>query len=306
METYFRNKKIVNLLNKWKIHLIIITIVSIAIGVFISSPIVITPKFKSSAIIYPVNTYTYSKESTTEQMLQVLNSNDIKEKMLKAFDLEKHYKIDTLEPQHYTYFLDEYNGNISISKTEYESVEIKVLDENAKTACQMVDSIISFYDNKMASLHKRKQKEVMEISRSEYGKKKLELDSLEKLIKDYRQKYGIMNFNSQVSEATKGELAGNNKALELFKNLQEYGVDYQRIDSMLFNVRKEVIFDKYSIEVAIREYNKHISYSQVISTPYPADKKSYPLRWLIVAITVIASLIFSVIVIAVIDSKQKV
>lgn len=115
-----------------------------------------------------------------------------------------------------------------------------------------------------------------------------------------------MNFNSQVSEATKGELAGNNKALELFKNLQEYGVDYQRIDSMLFNVRKEVIFDKYSIEVAIREYNKHISYSQVISTPYPADKKSYPLRWLIVAITVIASLIFSVIVIAVIDSKQKV
>ncbi len=306
METYFRNKKIVNLLNKWKIHLIIITIVSIAIGVFISSPIVITPKFKSSAIIYPVNTYTYSKESTTEQMLQVLNSNDIKEKMLKAFDLEKHYKIDTLEPQHYTYFLDEYNGNISISKTEYESVEIKVLDENAKTACQMVDSIISFYDNKMASLHKRKQKEVMEISRSEYGKKKLELDSLEKLIKDYRQKYGIMNFNSQVSEATKGELAGNNKALELFKNLQEYGVDYQRIDSMLFNARKEVIFDKYSIEVAIREYNKHISYSQVISTPYPADKKSYPLRWLIVAITVIASLIFSVIVIAVIDSKQKV
>ncbi|OFX29104.1 MAG: hypothetical protein A2X08_01325 [Bacteroidetes bacterium GWA2_32_17] len=305
METFFRNKKIINLLNKWKIHLIIITIVAIAIGAFISSPIVITPKFKSLAIIYPVNTYTYSKESTTEQMLQVLNSNDINEKMLKAFDLEKHYKIDTLESQHYTYFLDEYNSNVNISKTEYESVEITVLDKNPKIACQMVDSIVKFYDDKIASLHKRKQKEVIEISRVEYEKKKKELDSLEGIVKNYRQNYGIMNYNSQVLEATKGEFTGNASAKKLFKNLQDYGVDYQRLDSMLYNVRKEVIYDKYMLEVAYREYNKHISYSQVISTPYPADKKSYPARWLVVAVTVIASLIFSIIVVAVIESKQK-
>jgi len=305
METFFRNKKIVNLINKWKVHLIIITIVAIAIGAFISSPIVITPKFKSLAIIYPVNTYTYSKESTTEQMLQVLNSNDIKEKMLAAFDLLKHYKIDPKEPQYYTYFLDEYNSNVNINKTEYESVEITVLDKNSKIACQMVDSIIKFYDDKIASLHKRKQKEVIEISRAEFVKKKHELDSLESIVKNYRQNYGIMNYNSQVLEATKGEFAGNNQAKELFKNLQEYGVDYQRLDSMLYNVRKEVIYDKYMLEVAYREYNKHISYSQIISTPYPADKKSYPIRWIVVAITVITSLIFSIIVIAVIESKQK-
>jgi len=305
METFFRNKKIVNLINKWKVHLIIITIVAIAIGAFISSPIVITPKFKSLAIIYPVNTYTYSKESTTEQMLQVLNSNDIKEKMLAAFDLLKHYKIDPKEPQYYTYFLDEYNSNVNINKTEYESVEITVLDKNSKIACQMVDSIIKFYDDKIASLHKRKQKEVIEISRAEFVKKKHELDSLESIVKNYRQNYGIMNYNSQVLEATKGEFAGNNQTKELFKNLQEYGVDYQRLDPMLYNVRKEVIDDKHMLEVAYREYNKHISYSQIISTPYPADKKSYPIRWIVVAITVITSLIFSIIVIAVIESKQK-
>ncbi len=305
METFFKNKSIVNLLNKWKIHLIIITVVAIAIGVFISSPIVMTPKYKSTGIIYPVNTYAYSKESTTEQMLQVLNSNDIKERMLKSFDLAKHYKLDTLNPQFYTYFLAEYSDNVSVNKTEYESVEIKVLDENPKIACFMVDSIIRFYDDKIASLHKSKQKEMIEISKSEVYKKQIELDSLEKLIKEYRQKYGIMNYNSQVLEATKGELTGNNQAKVLFKNLQDYGVDYQRIDSMVYNVRKEVIFNKYTLDNAIREYNKRISYSQIISTPYPADKKSYPIRWLVVALTVISSLIFSVIVIALIESKHK-
>jgi len=76
-------------------------------------------------------------------------------------------------------------------------------------------------------------------------------------------------------------------------------------DWTLCCIMLEVLLDKYMLEVAYREYNKHISYSQIISTPYPADKKSYPIRWIVVAITVITSLIFSIIVIAVIESKQK-
>lgn len=306
METFFRNKKIINLLNKWKIHLIIITVLAIVIGAIISSPIVMTPKFKSSAIIYPVNTYTYSKESTTEQMLQVLNSNDIKERMLTAFDLVKHYKIDPKEHQYYTYFLGEYSDNVSISKTEYESVEIKVLDENPKIACQMVDSIISFYDQKIASLHKKKHIEAMLISQKVFQKKSYELDSLETKMNELRQKFGILSYGSQVNEATKGEISGNNTAKELFKNLQSQGGYYQRLDSMVWYARRDYLYFKNEYETEQREVNKHISYSQVISTPYPADKKSYPIRWLVVAFTVITSLIFAIIVIAVIESKQKV
>ncbi|PIP54466.1 MAG: hypothetical protein COX07_05185 [Bacteroidetes bacterium CG23_combo_of_CG06-09_8_20_14_all_32_9] len=305
MEAYFKNKKIMELVNRWKIHFIAITIISAVIGVFISSPVVITPKYKSTAIVYPVNIYTYSKESTTEQMLQVFNSNDIKEKMLKAFNLGKHYKLDRKDPQFYTYFLNEYDNNVSISKTEYESVEIKVLDENPNIACNMVDSIITFFDQKIAFLHKRKQMEQIQIYNNEMQKKHRELDSLETVMNELRQKYGIMNYSIQVNEATKGNLTGNNAAKELFKNLQEHGGDYQRNDSLTWYVRRDFLLNKYNYEIAVKEYKKNISYSQIISNPYPADKKSYPVRWVIVAITVITSLIFSSIVIAFIDSKQK-
>jgi capsule polysaccharide export protein KpsE/RkpR len=263
------------------------------------------PKYKSTAIVYPVNIYAYSKESTSEQMLQVFNSNDIKEKMLAAFNLANHYKLDKKDPQFYTYFLGEYSDNVSISKTEFESIEIKVLDTDPKTASNMVDSLITFYDNKTAEMHRKKQLEVITISTNQFNIKIKELDSLEKLLSNIRQTYGIMNYTSQVTEATKGELSGNNAAKELFKKLQLHGVEYQKLDSMVFNIRKEYLFNKYTLETAEKEYNKKISYSQVVSSPYPADKKSYPVRWAVVAITVITSLIFSLIVIALIDSKRK-
>lgn len=305
MEAFFKNKSIIDIVNRWKIHLILITIISSAIGVFISSPIVMVPKYKSTAIVYPVNIYAYSKESTSEQMLQVFNSNDIKEKMLAAFNLANHYKLDKKDPQFYTYFLGEYSDNVSISKTEFESIEIKVLDTDPKTASNMVDSLITFYDNKTAEMHRKKQLEVITISTNQFNIKIKELDSLEKLLSNIRQTYGIMNYTSQVTEATKGELSGNNAAKELFKKLQLHGVEYQKLDSMVFNIRKEYLFNKYTLETAEKEYNKKISYSQVVSSPYPADKKSYPVRWAVVAITVITSLIFSLIVIALIDSKRK-
>ncbi len=305
MEAFFKNKSIIDMINRWKTHLILITVLSAAIGTFISSPIIMTPKFKSTAIVYPVNIYAYSKESTTEQMLQVFNSNDIKEKMLTAFNLADHYKLDKKEPQFYTYFLAEYNDNVSISKTEFESVEIKVLDTDPKTASKMVDSLITFYDGKTAEMHRKKQKEVIVISTNQFKIKNRELDSLEKLLGNIRQTYGIMNYSTQVTEATKGELSGNAAAKELFKKLQDHGVEYQRTDSLLTHIRREYLTNKFNLETAEKEFNKKISYSQIVSSPYPADKKSYPVRWAVVAITVITSLIFSLIVIAFIDSKRK-
>ncbi|MGQ9848291.1 MAG: hypothetical protein ACUVQP_12435, partial [Bacteroidales bacterium] len=177
MEKLFNNKSLFLIISKWKIHLLIISIISIAIGVFVSSPIVITPKYKSTAIVYPTNLIEYSKESTTEQMYQIFLSTDIKFRMLNAFQLDKHYKISKNDPLFITYFLDEFNENVSISKTEFESVQITIYDKDPKIASDMVDSLIVFYNDKVAELHKRKQKEMIEIMSKAMKDKKREIDS---------------------------------------------------------------------------------------------------------------------------------
>lgn len=305
MEKIFNNKTLLQLILKWKVHLLIIAIFSAIIGIFISSPIVITPKYKSTAIIYPTNLYEYSKESTTEQMYQILMSTDIKFKMLEAFKLDKHYKLDRKDPLFITYFLDEYNDNVSISKTEFESVEIRVYDKDPKIAAQMVDSIISFYNQKVAELHKIKQKEMMEIMSRAMKEKQKELDSIENLLFDLRTKYGLLNYTTQVNKITEGYLQGNKQALELYKNFAQYGGIYKQLDTLSLAYNKAFIKYKNLYDNAKQEYNKKITYAQIIQKPFPADKKSYPVRWIIVLLTTLGGLIIALIVIAFIESKQK-
>lgn len=305
MEQLFNNKTLFVLISKWKLHLLIISILSIALGVFISSPVIITPKYKSTAIVYPTNISEYSKESTTEQMYQIFLSTDIKFRMLNAFQLDKHYKISKNDPFFITYFLDEFNKNVSISKTEFESIKITVYDKDPKIASDMVDSIIVFYNAKVAELYKRKQKEMIEIMSKAMKEKKNEIDSIERKLIDIRTKYGIINVTSQSIEATKGMIAGNKKAIELYKNLEQYAGYYKELDSLSWHFRKEYIKYKSQYENALREYNKNITYAQVVQYPFPADKKSYPVRWIIVALTLIGGLIISLIVIAFIESKKQ-
>jgi|YNPMSStandDraft_2_1061718.scaffolds.fasta_scaffold23364_2 capsule polysaccharide export protein KpsE/RkpR len=305
MEKIFSNRSLIQLISKWRIHLLIISIVSVVIGIIISSPMVITPKYKSTAIVYPINLYEYSKESTTEQMFQILLSNDIKFKMLDAFQLDKHYKIDRKDPLFVTYFLDEYSQNVSINKTEFESVEIKVLDKDPKIAAAMVDSLIAFYNQKVAELHKIKQKEMITIMSNAMTKKRNEIDSLEKQLTDIRVKYGIINVNTQSIEATKGLIQGNKQAAELYKNLTQFADKYKEMDSLMWHYRKEFINYKCQYENAIREYNKEITYAQVVQKPFPADKKSYPVRWVIVALTLLGGLVMALIIISFIESKKN-
>jgi len=305
MEKIFNNKSVVQIISKWRIHLIIVSIISILVGIFISSPIVITPKYKSSAIIYPTNLFEYSKESTTEQMYQILLSNDIKFKMLNSLKLDKHYKIDRRDPQFITYFLNEYDDNVSISKTEFESVEIKVYDKDPKMACAMVDSLIEFYNQKVAELHKTKQKEMLEIMSKAMSEKKKEIDSLENILTQIRTKYGILNISTQSIEATKGMIQGNKQATDLLKNLSEYAGKYKELDSLSWYYRKQFIEFKEKYDIALREYHKKISYAVVVQKPFPADKKSYPVRWIIVLLTLLGGLTITLITISFIESKKQ-
>lgn len=302
MEQFFRNKSIMKSINKWKIHLLIVLVLSVAIGAFISSPIIITPLFKSDAIIYPVNSFVYSEESTTEQMLQILRSSDIKIQMLDAFRLDKHYKINRNSPAFLNTFLNKYDQYVSISKTEYEAVQINVMDKDPVIASNMVDSIIKFYNLKIESLIKDKHREMLTITNHDLELKKKEMDSLETILKKWNQEYNIVDVKSQISG-----IANSNGGInsQLFQNLKDKGVDYKRTDSLLTNVRKEYIGYKLQGEKSRSEINKNISYTQIVSHPFPADKKAFPVRWLIVFMTTFASLLFAVIVISLIESNKK-
>ena len=164
MNDFFDNQRILQLIWDRKYHFIATGIIAIIISAVFSGPAFIKPKYKSTARVYPTNLWVLSEESESEQMLEIMNSKDIKIKMLDAFRLDTVYRISKEDPFYMTYILDKYNKNVKANKTNFETVKIEVLDQDPQRASDMCDSIIHFYNKKVRRMHKAKDLEMVTIS----------------------------------------------------------------------------------------------------------------------------------------------
>jgi uncharacterized protein involved in exopolysaccharide biosynthesis len=314
MDNFFNTQRILSLIWERKFHFVLIGVIAIVLSAIFSGPFFITPKYKSTARIYPTNTWVFSDESETEQMLEVLNSNDLKFRMFDAFELDKVYKINKEDVHYYTYMLDIYNTNVSTSKTEFETAEIKVLDEDPNRAAAMCDSIITFYNQKVGAMHKAKDKEMVEITGKQLEKKNKELKTYQNQLDSLRNQFGIISYGNQVSEITRGYMnalatgrstsADTKKIQELYSSFTKEGTQAVRLEN-LFNTTIEAIDSLNRLhETHLIEFEKNITYSHVVEYPFVADKKSYPVRWLIVAFSTLSAVFLSLLVFLVLDYKK--
>jgi len=315
MENYFKSANLIDVLTKWKTHLLIIVVIAALLAAIFSMPVFITPLYKSYAVVYPANVESYSEESETEQMLQILNSQDIKDSVIEKFNLAKHYDINPEYKYFRTALLNEYKEKVSISKTPYESVRIEVLDHNPDTAALMVEAIIHFYDEKISDLHKSKYAEVIEMYANQLQKKRNALDSLKNRMIKLGTEHGIIQYEYESQEIMRGYLKtvyGNNASHinskevdRLFKNMQNYGGELVELVRMIEEEATSYVSIKEDYELAMRFYNSNLTYSNIVSHPFPADKKAYPIRWLIVVVVALASFVLATLVIFILESRKR-
>lgn len=307
MENFFNNERIFKALWKWKTHISITVLIAIILSSIISSSLFIKPKYKSTGKAYPVNTQIYSEESESEQMLEDIRSTDNKFRLIDAFHLDKVYKISKSDPLYKTYILAEFDKNISFKKTEFETIEIKVLDENPQRASDMVDSLIIYFDQLLQHQFAIKYFEVAYIAKRDLENKKFEIDSIQTLLTEISRKYNLLDYNHQVEAATVGlmdaaALKGDPKpAKELLENLKEKGLEFNRLQKQLNFYENYSDSLKIQYDMAISSATKKITYSIVVERPFPADKKSYPVRWLIVLLSTLAAFTASVVTVLMID-----
>ena len=306
--------ELINIVKRWKLHLVVVAVIAFIASVIFSGPAFITPKYKSFAIVYHGNLIAYSTESSTEQMLQLLQSSYIRDEVVNQFRLAERYNIDTTSEQWQSDLFKRYEENVTIKKTEFESVEIDVLDKDPKLASAMVDSILRYLDVKARALHRDKASEIVVIARNQLMLKKAEMDSMETMVQDLRGKYGMLDYMLQTKEVTRGYLKGltagrggasMNEIKTMINNLQSKGGEYFELNEHLGRVRSTYDDLKVGYENALKDVNKELTYSNVVTHPIPADKKSYPIRWLIVTLSVAGSLLFSLLLILLIAPTKK-
>jgi capsular polysaccharide biosynthesis protein len=314
MDRYFNNTNLINLLLKWRIHLMVILAIALVLAVIFSSPFFITPKFKSVGVVYPANVSPYSEESETEQMFQILQSQDIMDSVINKYDLSMHYKIAPEYKYYKTALYYEYSQNIKIEKTPYDAVRIEALDKDPEMAANIVSSIIDFYNKKVEQMHKGKYLEVMDMYDKLLAKKQADIDSLKVALYNLSVQSGLLGYDQSSEEIMRGYLrtvtsgaAGNINSAEvkrLKENMEKAGGDLILLTESIKNEARAYTAFKVEYEDALRFYNAKLTYCNVITHPFPADKKSYPVRWLIVAMTFILTFFFTIVVILMVENLR--
>ncbi len=302
----------IQLIIKKKIHFIIVTLVAIVVASLFSSAWFMKPRYKSFAIIYPSNITPYSEESASEQLLQLFGSSDIRNAVVKKFNLYTFYKIDSADKSASVKMMNMYESRVEVSRTQYESVEISVSDEDPKRASGMVEEIIHAMNLKARELQREKTKEVEVVIKNQLDLKKRNVDSVDARLHELRVKYQLFDYDMQVKEVTKSYLkaiaAGGKNLKEIdtmMRNLEEKGGEYFQLQKTLKVLLESYNATKLEYDVVIKDLNKELTYANVITKPAPSYVKAYPVRWLIVLASVASSNLLLFILFIVLDNRKK-
>ena len=315
MKKYFENDEVLAVIWRWRKPLITIFLLSFLGAAIFSSPIFIKPKFKSFARVYPTNLKKYSEESPTEQMIQILESDAIRDTLCFRFNLDTLYDIESDQPYYKDLLYKEYSDHVQFKKTKYESVEIEVLSRNPQVSYDMVKSIIDLYNIQVKKLQDEKLVEAVNTVKEMMDQKKIEMDTLESELNILRREFGILDYASQVKNLSKEYyklLARSNvdpnkiaKVKAELDNLKLKGVEYENLSGRLWSARDSYNSFKLQFEEHVKELKRKKEYAMKIVNPYKADKKTYPVRWLIVLISVSITMFGALGVISFLDRFER-
>lgn len=245
-------------------------------------------------------------------MLQILNSEEIRERIISQFNLMSHYRIDSTQKYPRTRLNRKFSENISFNRTEYLSVRIDVLDENPEIAANIANTIAQLVDTvKTRMLHERAI-DALAIVEKEYTEFQDYLQAREDTLNRLRS-YGVLDYKSQVerlSEAYgKALMAGNSSATRAIEEkmavLAKYGGLFIAIAQDMEHDRLMLNRLKMKYEEAKMDATEILAHKFVVDRATPAEKKSYPIRWLIVVISTVAAFLLSIIALLFIENLQR-
>jgi hypothetical protein len=104
----------------------------------------------------------------------------------------------------------------------------------------------------------------------------------------------------------KGDQRAVKEFEERFKVLARYGGAYVTLQDRLFNETKRLSVLKMKQEQAQADLESDLPHKFVVNRAQPADKKAYPIRWLVVAISGIAALLLALLLIVVQENVKKI
>ncbi|RLD83343.1 MAG: hypothetical protein DRJ10_03690 [Bacteroidetes bacterium] len=307
--------------------ILIITIFAAIASIIIS--LVIENEFKSTVVIYPASTSSVSKalltdmsrapkdilkfgeEEETEQLMQILHSDEIKAKIIIKYQLMQHYRINLNDKYSKTKLLKEYDSKISFKKTQYQAIEITVYDTDNEMAANIANDITIILDSVYNRVQKERAFMALEIIENQFQLEKEYISLLEDSLSVLRS-LGVFDYQIQAksyTEAlTKAIETGNTHKAKLLQEkldiLALYGSSYNSLSQLHKKEIEQLSLLKSKYEEAKVDAYQNLPHKYIVNPAQVSEKKAKPVRWIIVVFSTITAFIFSIFLVLLLDNLQ--
>jgi len=326
----FNSSNLLLFIVRWKRPLGIITVMALVASAIFSSSVFIPPKFESTVIMFPTSTASVSKsllsqnpqgkqdllqfgeEEQAEQLLQILNSDEIRNRVVVKYDLMNHYGIDPTAKYSQTKLFKEFESNIKFKRTEFQSVRVDVLDTDPVMAANIANDIAALVDSVKNRMQQERAYMAMLIAETEYFGMRDYVQELEDSLNALRA-MGINDYESMSERFTeyyaKAILEGNQRAMtkleEQLATLSKYGGAYVSIRDILEHEKKQLSHLRVKYKEAKVDAEQTLPHKFIVNNAVPAEKKSYPVRWLIVLVSTLSAFLFALLTIIAVENFKN-
>jgi uncharacterized protein involved in exopolysaccharide biosynthesis len=104
----------------------------------------------------------------------------------------------------------------------------------------------------------------------------------------------------------KGDMRAANLLDEKLKLIGKYGGAYVSLRENLYMQRKQLNLLRTKYEEAKVDATEILPQKFVVSSAFPAEKKSYPVRWVIVVVSTFATMLLAVIAILLLENIRQI
>ena len=311
---------------KWFKHIAILCIVAAIAAAIVS--FIIEEKFKSTVVMFATPQHSigeqfyeetkkedileFGEKEDAERLLQILNSDKIRNRIIEKYNLWDHYEIERSSPGANALMAKEFNGNVSSKLTKFGSIQTDVLDKSDTLAMKMANDMAFLLDSVSNELRNDRAMEAFQYAKSSLEQVQGEIQLLEDSMSVIRS-LGVYDYFAQIETLSEqygravvsGQPGRADKIEEQMDHISTYGNLYNKLDALLESAyeREEVLKRRY--DLMHLDATSKLPAKFVVDYASVSDKKAYPVRWLIVVMAVTATFIMSVIGILVLENLKS-
>lgn len=271
-----------------------------------------TPLYLSTAVVFPAATSSVSfseqrnakaaamdfgEEEQAEQLVQILQSSRIRDKVIAEFDLMKHYEIDAKGANKYFKLNQAYNNHISFERTRFGSIRIDVLDKDPKLAANIANKIVDLIDTVKNEMIAERTIPAFKVNERKLAQMKQDRDGILKKL-DSLADIGVIALDVRSNLFQAYVDSKNPKDREELKKKIDINMKFGAMYDGLEYMRNEKIVKiedfNISYEQAESDANTKFNHKFIVERAVEADKKEKPKRLIIILVATLASFFIAV------------